>query len=688
RQPPIFLKQTAEDTMIISWEWLEQYVQPTESPMVVADRLMMTGLNLEGMDEVGYDLAIDLEVTSNRMDCLGHIGVAREVGVCFDLDVTIPDPQPAEKGSPIDAVTSVTIECEEVCPRYIARVIKGVQVGPSPQWLVDRLATLGVGSINNIVDISNYVLLECGQPLHAFDFDKLAENRIVVRKARNGETMQAIDHKTYRLTPDMCVIADAEHPVAIAGVMGGTATEITEETTNVLIEVADFEQLSIRNTARSLKLFSDSSYRFERGINPHQLDWASRRCCDMILEIAGGELQCGSLYAGQPLPDTPAPIELRFAQINRILGVDVPAGQAVSILTSLGFEQQGEIGSESASLIVPAWRRRDVKREADLIEEVARIYGYDRIPEDAVVPLSLSSRTPRDRVVDRVTSVLSGAGFYEAITLSLVDPQQEELFTPRLIKTPLDINHSEFRKMCRLRSTLVPSLLVSRRENERHGTFDAQLYEIASVYLSPDPEDAASEPKMLSLVSGCSFSELKGTLEAIAKSVDPSVELTVAPSDVPQFVAGRGAEIRLNGQDWGCFGELDRSITDRLDLRDVCLVAELDLSVLEKIANLRPHFTELPRFPGMVRDLNFVLDESVTWNEVEAAVTRAAGPLLESVTFSSQYRGRQLAADRKSYVLTMSFRAPDRTLTGEEVDAAQQLVIVECETRLGAQLRQ
>lgn len=242
--------------------------------------------------------------------------------------------------------------------------------------------------------------------------------------------------------------------------------------------------------------------------------------------------------------------------------------------------------------------------------------------------------------------------------------------------------------MCRLRSTLVPSLLVSRRENERHGTFDAQLYEIASVYLSPDPEDAASEPKMLSLVSGCSFSELKGTLEAIAKSVDPSVELTVAPSDVPQFVAGRGAEIRLNGQDWGCFGELDRSITDRLDLRDVCLVAELDLSVLEKIANLRPHFTELPRFPGMVRDLNFVLDESVTWNEVEAAVTRAAGPLLESVTFSSQYRGRQLAADRKSYVLTMSFRAPDRTLTGEEVDAAQQLVIVECETRLGAQLRQ
>jgi len=622
------------------------------------------------------------------MDCLGHIGVAREVGVCFDLDVTIPDPQPADNGSPIDTETSVQIECDESCPRYIARVIRGVQVGPSPKWLVDRLATLGVGSINNIVDITNYVLLECGQPLHAFDFDSLSENRIVVRKARKGESIQAIDHKEYRLTPEMCVIADADHPVAIAGVMGGTATEITEGTTNVLIEVADFEQLSIRNTARALKLFSDSSYRFERGVDPHQLDWASRRCCELILEIAGGELLSGSVSAGQPLPDAPASIPLRFAQINRILGIDVPSGKAVSILTSLGFEQQGDAGTESASFIVPTWRRRDVTREADLIEEVARIYGYDRIPENAVVPLSLSCRTQRDRVIDRVTGILSGAGFYEAITLSLVDPQQEELFTPRTLEIPLDINHSEFRKMCRLRSTLVPSLLVSRRENERHGTFDAQLYEIASVYLSPNPEDAESEPTMLSLVSGCSFSELKGLLEAITNSVNPSAELTVAPSDVPQFVAGRGAEVSVNDEYWGCFGELDRSVTDQLDLRDVCLVAELDLSVLEKIADLRPHFAELPRFPGMNRDLNFVLDESVTWNELEAAVTRAAGPLLESVTFSSQYRGRQLAADMKSYVLTMSFRAADRTLTGEEVDAAQQSVIAECEAQLGARLRQ
>lgn len=673
--------------MIISWDWLEQYVKPTESPMVVADKLMMTGLNLEGMDEVGYDLAVDLEVTSNRMDCLGHLGVAREVGVCFDLDVTYPDPQPAGNGSPVSEATSVEVECEDLCPRYTARVMKGVKVGPSPKWMVDRLATLGVGSINNIVDITNYVMLECGQPLHAFDFAKLKESRIVVRRAKDGEKIQAIDHKEYKLTPDMCVIADAEVPIAIGGVMGGAATEISEGTTDVLVEVADFEQLSIRNTARALKLFSDSSYRFERGVDSHQLDWASRRCCELILEIAGGELLDGCVYSGQPLPNAPDPVELRFAQVTRILGVDVPAEQSVQILKSLGFELVGEASADVASFIVPSWRRRDVTREADLIEEVARIYGYERIPQDAVVPLSLSRKTLRDKVVDRVAGALSAAGFYEAITLSLVDPKREELFTPRQPETPLDINHSEFRKMCRLRSTLVPSLLASRRENERHGTFNAQLYEIASVYLSTNPEDENSEPKTLAMVSGISFAEMKGVLLAVARSVDPVAELTVAPSSVSQFVEGRGAEVSLNGQFWGWFGELDRSVTDQLDLRDACQVAEVNLRVLEKIANLTPDFTELPKFPAMTRDLNFVLDEAVTWTEVEAAVTSAAGPLLESVNFASQYRGKQLDVDKKSYVLTMNFRAVDRTLTGEEVDAAQQAVIAACESQVGAQLR-
>lgn len=673
--------------MIISWDWLEQYVSPTESPMVVADKLMMTGLNLEGMEEVGYDLAVDLEVTSNRMDCLGHIGVAREVAVCYDLDLKIPDPQPATNGTAVSDVTSVKIECEDLCPRYTARVIKGVKIGPSPSWLKDRLATLGIASINNVVDVSNYVMMECCQPLHTFDFDGLSEGRIVVRRARDGEKIEAIDHKEYKLTPDMCVIADAEKPVAIGGVMGGASTEITDNTTNVLIEVADFAPLSIRNTARSLKLFSDSSYRFERGVDAHQLEWASRRCCELILEVAGGELLEGCVWAGAQPPDAPEAITLRFSELKRILGIDIEAAEAVRILQSLGLELQGEATAESAAFVAPSWRRRDLTREADLVEEVARIFGYEKIPEDAIVPLSLSRRTLRDSVADRVCGTLTAAGFFEAVTLSLVDPESQSLFTPRGSNPDLRIEHSEFSKLCGLRQSLIPSLLESRRANERHGNFDARLFEMASVFLAVDPGNVEAEPKTLSFVTGQSFAEVKGLLQSLAEQINPASVISVRPSDVGQFVEGRGAEVLLNGELWGWFGELDRAVTDRLDLRDACTVAEVSLVLLEDSANLRPQFEDLPRFQAVTRDLNFVLDESVTWSQIEDTVTTAAGPLFESIGFSGQYRGKQLPSDKKSYLLTISYRSPERTLTSDEVEAAQQAVITACESKIGAQLR-
>ena len=272
--------------MIVSWEWLGQYVA-LEMPLEdLTTRLTMSGLNLEGTESIGDDTAIDLEVTSNRPDCLGHIGVAREVSVLYGLPLGTPDPRPKTCNDPVSEQTSVEITCPDLCPRYTARVLQGVRVGPSPDWLVQRLATVGITSINNIVDVTNYVLLETGQPLHAFDFDKLDEGRIVVREATADEEFQAINHTTYKLAPGMCVIADASKAVALAGVMGGAETEICESTTSVLIETAEFAPLSVRNTARTLSLFSDSSFRFERGIDPHGIDTASRRCCELILELA------------------------------------------------------------------------------------------------------------------------------------------------------------------------------------------------------------------------------------------------------------------------------------------------------------------------------------------------------------------------------------------------------------------
>lgn len=673
--------------MIVSWDWLQEYVALTESSDVVADRLMMSGLNLEGIEQVGKDLAIDLEVTSNRPDCLGHIGVAREAAVLFKAELKIPEAQPTESPVTAASVTSVTIECEDLCPRYIARVIRGVKVGPSPGWLKSRLATLGVESINNIVDITNYVLFECGQPLHAFDFAKLNGSKIVVRRAVSGETIQAIDHKDYNLTPGMCVIADAKRPVAIAGVMGGASTEITNSTTSVLIEVADFSIRSVRNTARVLSLHSDSSYRFERGIDAQNMDWASRRCCELILELAGGELLKDAVVAGQPAPATPAPITLRFNQLERILGISIPGEVAESILNSLGMETAGTRTTTSADFIPASWRRRDVTREADLIEEVARIHGYDKIPENAVVPLTVSTKTLRDQVVERVADVLNAAGFFESITLSFVDEKLAKLFTPRKTKTVMSVDHSTRRLENILRQSLIPSLLVVRRENERHNNFNVKLFEIAGVFLAANPGEPTSEPKMLSLVTGQSFAEVKGVLQAIAARLNPTNKVTVKPSDVEQFVPGRGAEVYLNNKFWGWFGELDRAYSDQLDLRDACVVAEVELGVLEASADLRPLYVELAKFPTVTRDLNFVLNESVTWADLESVVTQAAGPMFDSISFSGQYRGKQLANDTKSYLVTVNYRSNDRTLTNDEVEAAQQAIIKTCQSRLGAQLR-
>jgi phenylalanyl-tRNA synthetase beta chain len=672
--------------MIVSWDWLQEYVTLEESSDVVADRLMMSGLNLEGMETIGDDLAVDLEVTSNRPDCLGHIGVAREASVLFDTDLKIPTAAPPESAKTAESVTSVTIECEDLCPRYIARVIMGVKVGPSPDWLVKRLATLGVESINNIVDITNYVLLECAQPLHAFDFDELYMGKIVVRRAKDGEKIQAIDHKEYKLTKDMCVIADAEDPVAVAGVMGGADSEITTSTTNVLIEVAEFSVRSVRSTSRALNLHSDSSYRFERGIDAHSMDWASRRCCELILELAGGELLEGAVVAGQPSPETPDPITLRFNQLERILGVSIPGPQAVSILNSLGMETVGEPTETSADFVAPSWRRRDITREADLIEEVARIFGYDKIPENAIVPLTVSQRTLRDRVVQRVADALNADGFYESITLSFVDEKLSTLFTPRQTPTILSVDHSTRRLENVLRQSLVPSLLVARRENERHNNFNVRLFEIAAVFLTPNPGEPNSEPRVISFVTGQSFAEVKGILQTIASRVNPTNKITARPSDVKQFVEGRGAEVFLNDKFWGWFGELDRQYTDQLDLRDVCVAAEVDLEVLEDSADLRPQFEELARFPTVTRDLNFVLDETVLWGDLESVVKEVAGPLFESISFSGQYRGKQLPNDKKSYLVTVNYQS-DRTLTNEEVEQAQQSIIKACEEKLEAQLR-
>ncbi|MCH2203447.1 MAG: phenylalanine--tRNA ligase subunit beta [Fuerstiella sp.] len=673
--------------MIVSHNWLAEYVALPDSVDDLTDRLTMSGLNLEGLQPVGDDLAIDLEVTSNRPDCLGHIGVAREVAALFNRSLSIPVADVQDSNDACSNAASVRVDCPDLCHEYHARVIQGVRIGPSPDWLRDRLASVGISSVNNVVDVTNYVMLECGQPLHAFDFDKVNGSSIIVRQAVTDEKITAIDQREYMLPADACVIADQAGPVAVAGVMGGLETEISDSTTNVLIEVASFDPVSVRSTARALKLHSPSSYRFERRVNRRNMDWASRRCCELILQTAGGRLLAGSVVAGDRHLEPPAPVTLRFDQITRLLGMEIPADDCVSILSRLGLECTSQSGTE-ASFIIPDWRL-DITRECDLIEEVARIHGYDRIPDDAMLPVAATSRSRREVTGDRIRSHLTACGFFEALTLSFVSESMQQLFRPRGDLSVVAVDHSTRSLENQLRQSLIPSLLQCRRQNERTGTANAELFEVARVYLSAGdgkPEREA-EPMTVGMVSGHDFLGLKGIVETLVLDLIPAGLLATQPMDIAGLADGRGAQLVLNGQRLGYIGELDRSAGDQLGLHSGVSVAELDAMLLEELYESRRRSTPPPRFPAISRDLNFVLAETVDWAELADVAQAAGGTLLASLSFGGQYRGSQIDAGCKSYVLSARFQAPDRTLTADEVDAAVGNIVTACQEKLEAQLR-
>ena len=670
--------------MIVSWNWLSDYVSLDCSVEEAADRLMMSGLNLEGLETVGDDYAIDLEVTSNRPDCLGHIGVARELCVLYDKTLSTPEAAITAVTDKTESVTSVENRVPEHCPQYMARVVRGVQIGPSPEWLVARLEAVGLRSVNNVVDVTNYVLLECGQPLHAFDLNRLDGKKIIVRLAEAGEKIVAIDGKEYELDDQTCVIADASRPVAVAGVMGGKETEVGDSTTDLLIETANFAPLSVRRTARKLSLFSDSSFRFERSIDIQQLDWANRRCCELITQLAGGEILDEPILVGKIPAHSPEPISIRYEQNRRLLGIDITPEETRKILSELGLQEQSANETE-ATFTPPSWRA-DLTREVDLIEEVARIHGYDRISENDPPKIRAAIKSKQDRTAEIVHQAFNAAGFYESITMSFVSEQQAQLFNPRQIETPLRVEHSSRKLENLLRPSLVPSLLVSRRANERTGTANAQLYEIARTFLGMN-ENGAEQILTVGCVTGNDLLHLKGVLEELVKQVNRDAVLTASSCDVPGFAAGRGAELQLNEQRWGWLGELDRSVTDQLDLRDAVTVAEFELTPLVELLDLEPQYRTLPQFPASERDFNFLLDEGTTWQQLEQAIREAGGELLEEVLFAGQYRGKQIGAGKKTYLARVLFRSSERTLAGEEVEALHAKIVANCESKLSAVLR-
>jgi len=688
--------------MILSHHWLADYVELPDSIDELVDRLALSGLNHESTRQVGDDTAIEIEVTSNRPDCLGHVGVAREVAVLHRRPLRVPEPRPLEKGPPVTGSVQVTIADGSCCPLYSARVIRGVRVGPSPDWLVARLWTLGVTSVNNVVDVTNYVMFECGQPLHAFDLGRLEGGSIVVRRAVTGEEFGALNHKTYPLAATMCVIADARRPVAIAGVMGGADTEIRGDTTDVLIESAQFAPLVVRAAARGLALSSPSSYRFERGPDPAAVEWASRRAAELILQVAGGTLDAGVATAGR-LEAATATIPLAPGRVGQVLGVEIPEGRQREILVGLGFleepdaERPGRVRWRS-----PSWRR-DVTREIDLVEEIARIEGYDRVPEDLPIAARPVEWSPRDVAIRRAGEVLVAAGFFEAMTRSVVAAEAEALSSPWSDAAPLVISPPLVRGADRLRRTLLPSLLEARALNEAVGAPHGDLFEIARGYLagSTDPALPVTEPLFVAGVTGGDFFRGKGLALAVLERLGMPVDEAVCrPLASALFTPGRAAEIVLgtaaDARRVGVVGEIATAVRERHAVGGLARHAvggpvaafELRLDLLEAAVGAERPLVRPSEFPAVDRDVNLVVRGEVPWGDVERAVRAAAGDLLEACRLVEVWEdAERLGAGRKSFMVSLRLRSGERTLSGEDAADVVGRVVAECHRRLGAELR-
>ena len=638
---------------------------------------------------------MEAEVTSNRPDCLGHLGIARELGAGLDRPLK-RDFMPAFTGSadpPGREMVKVGIDDPDLCSRYIGGVITGVKVGPSPDWLQRRLRAAGVRPINNIVDITNYVLLEYAQPLHAFDLARLEGPAIEVRRAREGEKLLCLDGVERGLSTEMLVIADARKPVALAGVIGGEETAVTESTTDILLESATFSGPSIRQTSRALGLRTEASARFERVLPPELALAGARRAASLIAEIAGGKVHkdWADVY---PRPQEPVRVNMRPALIDGILGTHVPLEEAEAILKRLNFHVK--VRGDGEWDVLPPVFRLDVTIPEDLVEEVGRVYGYDRVPatlpgrrHEKWTPLSPSI----DRRLDDAREALAGAGFTETWTPALVSGARLESL--RIAAHAMRVQNALSDDMDTLRTSLLPSLLGGIALNRDRGRDDVRIYEIATAFLARvgDKGTQPEEPLRVAAVAtaGASaedgekaFRRLKSVLDACVASLHAPA-CTYQRAAAQLFHPGRCAAVVLDGRQLGYLGELHPTVTGGAGGRLVAF--EIDVEPLLAASRI-PRAQPLPRYPAVERDLAVVVDDTVAASAVLQAIKESAGELLENVRAFDEYHGAQVPEGHKSIAFTLTFRSPERTLTDSEVDGVMSEIRLGLEKRHRARFRE
>ncbi len=652
-------------------EWLKEYCPNALSPERLSALLTGAGIKVEGVTQAGDDWCFELELTANRPDCLGLIGVAREVALLVGGTLQAPAFKLALAIVGHHDQVPIRVEDPAGCPRYTGRVIRGVQIRPSPAWLQRRLTGIGLRPVNNVVDVTNYVLFECGQPLHAFDLARLRGPELRIRLATKGEKLRAIDDREYALEPNMLVIADRDAPVAIAGVMGGKETEVVERTTDLLLESACFHPHSIRRTSRRLALSSASSYRFERGVDPERVVWASRRAAELIADLAGGVPDGGLVDLNHTKTETRT-VVLRLPRLERILGLAVGADAVQRILAGLGLEPRPGSAGEIVARIPSS--RIDLAIEEDLIEEIARIHGYDKIPASPKIGMTVAREGKIDFVRKAARTALVGCGLREVLTTSFAEAEEIDDF-PFWSKDPaVAALNPQGGVEKHLRRSLVPAMLRIACTNEGYAEEGGAYFEIAQAYVRA----AGGEPgevALVSLLDRAGFHALQGAWEVLLERLGLAGAWGLEAADLPGLAPGRSAQVRLQGRPIGVIGEIDRRMMEKYGLRQPVAVLEADFGALLGSADLERRYRPFSRYPGVTRDLAVVFPEAVTWEQIKKRVRSAGVEHLEAVRFFDLYRGKGIGPGEKSVAFRLTFRADDRTLTGEEADASVKRVM-------------
>ncbi len=646
-----------------------------------------TEIGIEMRDYFGLNEdVVEFEITSNRPDCFSVIGLARETAVTFDKPLNIPTPSFTEDSDDIKNYVSVEVKNPEKCLRYSAKMVKNVKIGPSPKWLAARLRACGVRSINNIVDITNYLLLEYGQPMHAFDLRDLADGKIIVRDAKDGEAIKTLDEQDRTLTANDLVIADASRAVAVAGVMGGFNSEVKSDTTTVVFESATFDGASVRQTAQRLGLRTEASSRYEKGLDANNTVPALERACELVRMLGCGEVVGGMIdIKGNIKPLVT--LSLRPEKINALLGTDIQTADMISTLTKLGFA----VDEVNMTVTAPSFRP-DIEAEADVAEEIARFYGYDKIPSTLLSgEATVGGKSPLQKLRDKINHTLVGCGMSEIYTYTFTSPSDFDK-----IKIPQDSQMRNTVKITNplgedtsiMRTTTIASMLNILSYNYSHRNENASLFEIGKIYL-PKGDVLPEEPEKvtLGLYGDCDFYSLKGIVELLADTLNiNSMEFTREAQN-PTFHSGRCATVLINGEPCGVMGEIHPDVLKNYDIETPCYVAELDLGTIFANSGATVKFKQLPKFPAAGRDIALLVDKATQVADLEKTIRKAAGEILDSIKLFDVYEGSQIPEGKKSVAYAIYFRASDRSLTNEEISKVFTKITKDLEYKNNAVLR-